>query len=434
MDLSDVQLGIQHVSYYLFSLLYPYGLLSNENLTKGLVMRSIVVMALLMSLASLSVVAKEIYITIGSDAVSSSQKSMKSLSTIKMNSDISVLKVNEKEIPYLSKHMHDKFNRCGGFIVHESKEEALRVLADHQTRKSAKSTNFFNYTITKGETVRNMVSQVSEFGIRDMILKLSQFHNRYYKAQTGVDSQAFVKATWEKIMASRTDAKVEYFKHSAWPQPSVIATLEGTDHPEEVIVIGGHADSIAGFFGRSRARAPGADDNASGISTITEIMRVLADANYKPKRTIQFMAYAAEEVGLLGSKEIANKYKSEGKNVVGVVQLDMTNHKGSKNLDIVFMTDFTNQAQTKFMGSLIDTYVDGVSWGYSKCGYGCSDHASWHNAGYPASMPFESTMQDINGHIHTKNDTIDVAGSGGTADHAEKFARLGIAFAVEMGK
>ena len=40
----------------------------------------------------------------------------------------------------------------------------------------------------------------------------------------------------------------------------------------------------------------------------------------------------------------------------------------------------------------------------------------------------------INGKIHTKNDTIDVAGSGGTADHAEKFARLGISFAVEMGK
>ena len=146
------------------------------------------------------------------------------------------------------------------------------------------------------------------------------------------------------------------------------------------------------------------------------------------------MAYAAEEVGLLGSKAIANQYKSDRKEVVGVVQFDMVNHNGSKDLDIVFMTDFTNDAQTSFMGSLIDTYLTDVKWGYSKCGYGCSDHASWHNAGYPASMPFESTMGDINHSIHTKNDTIDVAESHGTADHAEKFARLGVAFIVEMGK
>ena len=112
----------------------------------------------------------------------------------------------------------------------------------------------------------------------------------------------------------------------------------------------------------------------------------------------------------------------------------MTNHKGTEDLDIVFMTDFTNDAQTKFMGSLIDTYLTDVKWGYSKCGYGCSDHASWHNAGYPASMPFESTMGDINRSIHTANDTIEARESHGTADYAEKFARLGVSFIVEMGK
>jgi leucyl aminopeptidase len=211
-------------------------------------------------------------------------------------------------------------------------------------------------------------------------------------------------------------------------------TVEGTTKAEEIVIIGGHADSISGYWGRERARAPGADDNASGIATITEIIRVMMDSNYKPERTVKFMAYAAEEVGLLGSKAIANQYKKQGKKIVGVVQFDMTNHKGSKDLDIVFMNDFTNAAQNTFMGSLIDTYLTDVKWGYSKCGYGCSDHASWHNAGYPASMPFESKMEDINGHIHTKRDTIDVVGSAGTADHAKKFAKLGVAFLVEMGK
>jgi leucyl aminopeptidase len=290
---------------------------------------------------------------------------------------------------------------------------------------------FADYTITEGEAVRTMVSQVSEFSIRGMIEKLSSFHNRYYTADTGVESQAYIKKTWESLTSHRSDVKVEYFNHDRWPQPSVIATIEGTTLKDEVVIIGGHADSISGFFGRSRARAPGADDNASGISTITEALKVLMANNYKPQRTIKIMGYAAEEVGLLGSKAIAEAHKDQGINVVGVVQFDMTNHKGTADKDIVFMTDYTNQAQTAFMGELIDEYVK-VEWGFSKCGYGCSDHASWHNNGFPASMPFESTMGDINRHIHTSRDTI--SQSNGDATHAEKFAKLAVAFLVEMGK
>ena len=272
---------------------------------------------------------------------------------------------------------------------------------------------------------------MNEFSIRSTILKLSSFNNRYYKAQTGVDSQNWIKSQWEALSANRNDVKIEFFKHQNWPQPSIIMTIQGTTKADEIVVIGGHADSIAGYWGREKARAPGADDNASGIATITETIRVAMVNGYRPQRTIKFMAYAAEEVGLLGSKEIANSFKSQGKNVVGVMQLDMTNFKGTVDKDIVFMTDYTNQAQTSFMGKLIDTYVQ-VPWGYSKCGYGCSDHASWHNAGYPASMPFESTMGDINHKIHTDKDLIE--NSGSNAIHAEKFAKLAVAFLVEMGK
>lgn len=397
-------------------------------------MRIIILAAIVATLSLQAMAAKEIYITIGADAVSSSNKSLSSSTEIATDGNISIMKINEKDVENLSSMMHEKFHRCGGFVVHESEAEAKAVLANEKTRKTAKNFPFVNYSMTEGDTVRTMTSKVSEFNIRDMILKMSAFHNRYYKSQTGVDSQAFVKKTWENLAAGRSDVSVDYFTHSRWPQPSVVMTIEGTSNKNEIVILGGHADSISGFFGKERARAPGADDNASGISTITEVIKVLMDSNYKPERTLQFMAYAAEEVGLLGSKAIANQYKTDGKQVVGVVQFDMTNHKGSKNLDIVFMNDFTNEAQNKFMGSLIDTYVTDVNWGYSKCGYGCSDHASWHNAGYPASMPFESTMEDINGKIHTKNDTIDASGSQGTADHAQKFARLGVAFMVEMGK
>ncbi|MCJ8345835.1 M20/M25/M40 family metallo-hydrolase, partial [bacterium] len=189
-------------------------------------------------------------------------------------------------------------------------------------------------------------------------------------------------------------------------------------------------DSINGQWGASKRRAPGADDNASGIATITEIIRIALKHNYKPQRTIKFMAYAAEEVGLIGSKHIANDFKKQNKKVVGVIQLDMTNYQGDET-DILFMDDYTNKAQNQFLGTLVDEYV-GVSWGYSRCGYGCSDHASWHRAGYPASMPHEATMDGGNPHIHSTRDTIEQ--SNGHAKHAAKFAKLGLAFMAELGK
>jgi len=395
-------------------------------------MKKLIMVAALLCTNAYAAESPYLYLTIGSDATSTTQKTFSNVKTITKSGEISVIKIHKDKIVNLSKLMHDKFNRCGGFIVHESKQEAMKVASNHEIRKTAKNFDMFSdYSIDQEVTVKTMVSMVKEINIRKTIEKLSSFHNRYYKAQTGVDSQTYVKKTWETIAQGRTDVSVEYFKHSNFPQPSVVLTIEGSTKAEEIVILGGHADSIAGYWSREKARAPGADDNASGIATLTEILKVAMTQGYKPQRTIKFMAYAAEEVGLLGSKAIADSFKKAGKKVIGVVQFDMTNHNGSRALDIVFMNDFTNAAQNKFMGKLVDTYVH-VPWGFSKCGYGCSDHASWHNAGYPASMPFESTMGDINKHIHKATDTISQSRSN--ANHAEKFAKLGVAFMVEMGK
>ena len=166
------------------------------------------------------------------------------------------------------------------------------------------------------------------------------------------------------------------------------------------------------------------------MGTITEVLRLIVESSYRPKRTIKFMAYAAEEVGLLGSKEIAKKMKDSNQNVVGVIQLDMTNYNGS-DLDIVMMDDFTNADQNRFIGNLIDEYVK-VSWGYDSCGYACSDHASWTAQGFPASIPFEARKNDMNKKIHTANDTLAV--SRNSASHASHFAKLGLSFLIEMAK
>jgi leucyl aminopeptidase len=232
------------------------------------------------------------------------------------------------------------------------------------------------------------------------------------------------------MAAGRSDVTVTQFTHTGYPQKSVILTINGTDNASEVVVLGAHLDSINASGTTETTRAPGADDDASGVASLTEALRVMLAANYKPRRTIKFIGYAAEEVGLRGSQDIAAWHKTNNVNVVGVMQLDMTNYKGSPS-DIYMYTDYTDSAQNDFVVKLIQTYQPTLTIGYDKCGYGCSDHASWTAQGYWSSMPFETAFTQDNPYIHSANDTY--ANMGSQADHALKFARLGLTFAMELG-
>lgn len=387
---------------------------------------------LAISLTSFASESKPVYISIDSDALNFSEKTFGNrVEEVSTHEGISIVKIDEEALPWLSLLMHRNFNRCGGFMLHDSEEDAMELLFSQDgAQLFAKNNTFANYTIDQESIVKPMVNEARATNISQTINKLSSFKNRYYKGEFGKASAAWIKEYWTSLVKNRSDAIVEYFPHSSWDQPSVILTLKGKS--DEVIILGGHQDSINGSFGGATSTAPGADDNASGIATITEVIRVLADSSYEPQKTIKFMAYAAEEVGLLGSKEISKSFKQKNVNVIGVMQLDMTNFKGTKDLDIVMMRDYTNDDQNNFVGSIIDRYVPGVKWGFDKCGYGCSDHASWHAQGYPASMPFESRKNDMNDNIHTARDTISV--SSNNADHAVKFAKMGIAFIVELDR
>lgn len=374
--------------------------------------------------------AKDFWVTVDNDVL---QKIRPSLAptheSLHSAQGASILKLTSQEIEQLSDLIHHELHRCGGFISHESFEEAHDAISYQGEMYFAKSAIFSNYQINQQDKVVPMIGQLEEMKIRNTIIDLSSFKTRHHKSKTGKESSLFIRDQWAKMAAHRSDVTVELFEHRSTPQPSIIITIPGTDEASDIIIVGGHADSIGGFWGGANATAPGADDNASGIATITETFRVLMQNGFKPKKTVMFMAYAAEEVGLVGSKEIAQKFKQENKNVIGVIQLDMTLFKGTKDKDIVMMTDFTNSAQNEFLGKLIDEYVK-VPWGYSRCGYGCSDHASWSSAGFPASMPHEATMSESNKKIHSAQDTLQT--SGGDATHALKFAKLALSYIVEV--
>lgn len=89
-----------------------------------------------------------------------------------------------------------------------------------------------------------------------------------------------------------TDTATAPFK-AIW---NTLGVVKGTEYPDEIVVIGGHRDSWG----------PGAGDNVGGVVAILEAARAVADqmkAGWKPKRTLVFATWDAEEWGIIGSTE-----------------------------------------------------------------------------------------------------------------------------------
>lgn len=360
-------------------------------------------------------------VSIGADAIETTLAvaANQTMHVLETDGEVAILELDARDLPALSQAMHEHHARCGGFMVHDSLADARAAFAPVAERT-------IEYTLDRGDLVRELLPAVDPRRILATIGELSAPKNRYYQSESGAAASAWLRQRWQSF-TTRRDVTVELVDHG-YRQKSVVMTIPGTTRPDEIVVIGGHLDSIA--LGGSAARAPGADDDASGIATLTEVARVLLAKDIRSERTIQFMAYAAEEVGLRGSLSIAKEYQRRGVKAVGALQLDMTNYQGSDR-DIWIIDDFTSKAQNAFLVRLIEAYV-GATWGVDVCGYACSDHASWHRYGVPASMPFESRSKHMNKKIHTRDDTLEQ--SGNNASHAAKFARLGLAYALELAK
>ncbi len=356
-----------------------------------------------------------------------------------LGTPLMVAQIEAHMLSRLAERIHQREQRCGGFFAFATREEADAFIAADRSAQAIRSNALLAaYTIDNQATVTPWLSQVQHTNIYNTINTLSTYQNRYYTSTTGRTSAEWIRNTWQGLAGSRTDVTSELSNCSnCSTQPSVILTIRGVELPNEIVVLGAHLDSINGSGGGSTTqRAPGADDDASGIATLTEVLRIAMANGWKPKRTVKFMGYAAEEVGLRGSNAIAQAHKAAAANVVAVLQMDMTNYRSGSAVDMRLVSDYSNADMKTFLTNLFDTYLAplGMSRGSYTCGYGCSDHASWTSAGYPSAMFFEAGTASggYNPNIHTANDTL--ANMGNSAQNSAKFAQLGLAFLGEAAK
>jgi hypothetical protein len=360
----------------------------------------------------------------------------------------------------LSRIAHEENGACGGYellaepatntedksfglALSSAKRESLNTFAtferqeqkDQAFRKRARLSSGIGIglpsdpSLTRDPIVDAAINEVKEENIKATVQFLSSHPTRNHKSSDGQNAVLAFKREIERVLKGGKNAwTLDLMPHKSTPMNSLRLTIPGSLASNEIIVAGGHIDSIAqSFFGGGK-KAPGADDNASGSANLLEAARILVH-HQQPGKTVEIYWYAGEEGGLLGSAEIAADAKSNGKNVIGVLQLDMTLYPGDGEFKIGSMTDFTSQSMRDHLVTINSTYQIGGTIIEDKCGYGCSDHASWYKNGFPTLMPFEATKRRMNSNIHTERDVINAQSS---FRHSAMFTKIAVAFLLTL--
>ncbi len=178
---------------------------------------------------------------------------------------------------------------------------------------------------------------------------------------------------------------------------NVVAERRGTapDGERKLVVAGAHLDSVRG--------APGANDNASGSSTLIELAKAFEGID--TRNDIRLVWFDGEEAGLLGSRAHVKANAADADRTIAMVNMDMV---GSQNGDV----GASLGARTKsglgdaLKGVLLRTGLGGVVRTET---HSRSDHASFDGAGIPA-LDFGVSVRTINRDdpfYHSPKDTLD---------------------------
>ncbi|MFN8179551.1 MAG: M28 family peptidase [bacterium] len=173
-------------------------------------------------------------------------------------------------------------------------------------------------------------------------------------------------------------------------------TMAATDTCRNLV-----ADSTLCKWDSSRDPAPGADDNATGIAAMLEAARILSSVSFD--FDLYFVAFQAEEIGLVGSAAFADSVVGSGQPVFGVLNMDMLGYNAVRNqLEVVtdessgWLADWVVQSAQQFVPQLPMTKLQEP--------FGRSDHASFWARGIDAVLLLEDIDLPYPGY-HTYKDT-----------------------------
>jgi len=241
---------------------------------------------------------------------------------------------------------------------------------------------------TSSDSIRLKIASLRDNGVAAILFWSGPVLDTASHMNTPATSIPVMQITEEcaGILSSREGETVELITDVAIGEGTsynvVMSLISGWDKP--YIMIGAHYDHIGmgGDGSRTKGRSQvhnGADDNASGVSSILEIARLLAPYKKQIKYNIIIAALGAEEKGLIGSTYLADTLKKMGKLPSLMVNLDMVGRLTDDRLQAGGVGTFS-QADSILRES---NKQFNFNLSITQDGYGSSDHASFSAVGVP---------------------------------------------------
>jgi Zn-dependent M28 family amino/carboxypeptidase len=199
--------------------------------------------------------------------------------------------------------------------------------------------------------------------------------------------------------------------------------MDGTEFPEEIILIGAHYDSVIG--------SPGANDNASGVGALLEISKAFRGRN-PPRRSLRFVAFVNEEppffmTNQMGSRVYVREVAKKKEKIVAMISLETlgyyTDRPKSQKYPPFLGRFYPNRGNfiavvgntpSRHLVKRVTQYFKGATDFPCEClaapriflGIDWSDHASFWDHGYPAVMVTDTALYRY-AHYHQRTDAPD---------------------------
>ena len=235
---------------------------------------------------------------------------------------------------------------------------------------------------------------------------------------------ASCEPAFEQPFVARSIAAAHAGLNPQLPTRNVVAMIRGSDAQlrDEYVVIGAHLDHL----GRSSASSldpdagtairNGADDNASGSAVVMELARMFAAQ--PTRRSLLFVHFSGEELGLLGSQYFVENAPVPVDRVVAMINFDMVGRLRDDRL-IVYGVSTAEEMSALLDSANIEPPLAVHAVGD---GFGPSDHSSFYAKGIPVLHLFT----DLHGEYHRATDDaelIEIAGMARVTEYAARVAR-----------
>jgi hypothetical protein len=264
-----------------------------------------------------------------------------------------------------------------------------------------------------GDKIHSAVDLVNSTKLKDWVYNLSSFHTRHTESEF-IESVAY----WLKNELQSTCGDGVYFhnftqidKKTSYNLKNIICNKEGSmanGNNNPLILISAHYDNRMQNISQTNARAPGADDNASGVAAILELARILSKVNLK--NNIQFALFSGEEQGQWGSTVYAKHLQANDTRFNTVMNLDMIGYPPHGLNKVTVEYDLGNKITTNDINSKNTAhFVENIASEYTDL------KTSLRTLGKTDLIPFEATGNiviglhdggsELNPNYHNVSDT-----------------------------